>query len=190
MLSKKNLINNTEFKRQADALLYERGLLEMLQRYGKPHVSGSYALDLMTWHDLDIYLEVDSLHVDLFFDLGKELNAGLKPGRMNYRNETILNSAGLPRGLYWGIYMEGEINSNWKIDIWMVDRNEYDRLHAFLDKIKQQLTEENREIILAIKRKACKAPEYRKYFTSLDIYRAVLEKNIVDYNDFIKSLEL
>jgi hypothetical protein len=52
---------NEEIKNEADVILHEKGLLALLRSFGRPHVSGSYALDLMTWRDLDIYLVVEEL---------------------------------------------------------------------------------------------------------------------------------
>ena len=50
---------NEELKTEADELLYKKGVFDLLQKYGTPHVTGSYFLNLMTWRDLDIYLETE-----------------------------------------------------------------------------------------------------------------------------------
>jgi hypothetical protein len=60
---------NKRIKEEADTILHEKRLLEILNDFGKPYVSGSYALDLMTWRDLDIYLETDLISEQRFFHL-------------------------------------------------------------------------------------------------------------------------
>src|SRR5437870_923595 len=93
---------NSTIKSEADVILYEQGLFEILQCFGTPHISGSYSLDLMTWRDLDIYLEVENIAETDFFSLGSKICAALSPEKMSYRNERIAKSYGLPHGLYWG----------------------------------------------------------------------------------------
>ncbi|KKO51712.1 hypothetical protein [Paenibacillus sp. DMB20] len=56
-----------EIKNEAEEILYEHGLMRILERFGKIFVSGSYFLDLMTWRDLDIYLEGDNMNIETFF---------------------------------------------------------------------------------------------------------------------------
>ena len=42
---------------EAKKLLISDGLQETLERYGSVLPTGSYALDLMTWRDLDLYFK-------------------------------------------------------------------------------------------------------------------------------------
>ena len=48
--------HDAALRAEADNLLIETGLMDLLRHRGSVHVSGSYALRLMTWRDLDIYL--------------------------------------------------------------------------------------------------------------------------------------
>lgn len=41
-------------KSNANRILYGYGLLERLEKIGKPHIIGSYRMDMMAWNDLDI----------------------------------------------------------------------------------------------------------------------------------------
>jgi len=54
---------------EADALLQGRRVLDILRRFCTPHVSGSYAMRLMTWRDLDIYLEMPRCDTRAFLEL-------------------------------------------------------------------------------------------------------------------------
>lgn len=51
---------NDALKQEADKLLVGKGLMRILEAYGRPYVTGSYDLDTMTWRDLDLYLEMET----------------------------------------------------------------------------------------------------------------------------------
>ncbi len=175
---------NEAIKKEADTMLHEKGLLDLLRSFGTPHVSGSYALDLMTWRDLDIYLEVEELNENRFFSLGGQLASLLMPVKMSFRNETIAKTPGLPEGLYWGIYLGNERKGAWKIDIWGVHSTECKRLLDYCAAIQGKLDDQKATQILAIKSRCWQDPEYRRSYSSMDIYTAVLEEGIRDYERF------
>jgi hypothetical protein len=183
-----HLKTNNLIKKEADELLSGKGLLGVLKQFGDPHISGSYSLDLMTWRDLDIYLEADDLTESRFFELGEKIVSILQPVKMSFRNERIAHTKGLPAGLYWGIYLGNERAGAWKIDIWAVDSEQCKRLLDHCKVIHDQLTEENRNYILDIKSQCWQDPEYRRSYSSRDIYTAVLQKGITTIEEFRKGL--
>lgn len=64
---------------EADELLDGKGLRELLARYGEVQVTGSYALSLMAWRDLDIYVASAELSPAWHFQLGARIAARLTP---------------------------------------------------------------------------------------------------------------
>jgi hypothetical protein len=120
-------------------LLSALGLHGILSHYGFPRVTGSYALRLMTWRDLDIPRERSDVGLVVLW-LGGRLVECLSPVRMHYRNERLARTQGLPNGLYCGIYLGDERAGAWKIGIRAVDSRECDRLTAFIDSIAGRLT--------------------------------------------------
>jgi hypothetical protein len=180
---------STSLRTEADITLYDRGLLKILQKYGLPYVSGSYALDLMTWRDLDIYLEAEGLSVERFFELGSRLANRLAPPRMHFRNERIAQTQGLPHGLYWGVYFDLSDRQSWKVDIWCVEREECHRLLSHVGSLLEKLTPDNRQVILAIKSECWNHPEYRRGFSSNDIYTAVLDDHVSTLEQFREYLK-
>ena len=174
---------NLKIRKEADSILYTQGLKLILDDYGTAHVSGSYELNLMTWRDLDIYLE-SNISEEQFFEMGNKLAQLLKPVKISFRNERIARTKGLPNGLYWGIYLGNERAGSWKIDIWAVDTKELESLLEYRNKIKNRLTETTRKRILDIKSQCWQNPKYRKSFTSTDIYDAVLDDCISCYDEF------
>ncbi|UOQ84662.1 hypothetical protein [Gracilibacillus salinarum] len=104
---------NKEISNEAYDILYENGFYDLLRKFGNPQISGSYFLQLMTWRDLDIYLESESINVTTFFELGKEITDMMNPAKMIFRNELMGNTPGLPNGLYWG-FIQKFLTSNGK----------------------------------------------------------------------------
>jgi hypothetical protein len=177
-----------QLRREADELLGARGLQALLAQFGLPKIQGSYALQLMTWRDLDIYLVAEQHSVAPFFALGGRLAELLAPHKMSFRNEQLARSQGLPNGLYWGVYLGDERLGAWKIDIWAVEPPEYARLMVVQHELAARLTEQVRATILAIKAHCWQDPRYRKDFSSLDIYRAVLDEGVESVSQFNELL--
>lgn len=166
---------------EADEILYEFGLYDSLKKFGNPQVSGSYLLKLMTWRDLDIYLESESIDNETFFELGKEISIKLNPSKMSFRNELIGKTPHLPKGLYWGVHTN-HFDQKWKIDIWAIDSEEVKQKQSGVEELMFKIDNYKRRSILELKNQLHSHPLYRKTFFSVDIYDAVL-------NDKITSLE-
>ena len=181
---------NQLIKNEADDILYRQGLLNMLSRYGIPYITGSYALSLMTWRDLDIYVQKENMSEADFFRLGAEINRHFHPVKMSYRNERIAQTKELPAGLYWGVYFGNERKDAWKIDIWAVDDKECRKLLKYCDDIAAKLNTFSKQIILTIKSHCWQDPEYRRSYTSKDIYAAVLDHGITNLEEFKIYLQI
>lgn len=180
---------SSELCAEADLVLGEKGLLAILSEFGTAHVSGSYALDLMTWRDLDIYLESADLPERRFFELGGRIASAFMPSRMQFRNERIAKTQGLPVGLYWGIYFNLTADQAWKIDIWCVPSEVCRRLLRHCGSIAARLTPDTRNAVLQIKTACWAHPEYRRGFSSQDIYSAVLDDGIATLDQFREYLQ-
>lgn len=176
-------------RKEADDLLHGRGLLQLLEGYGTPHVVGSYSLELMAWRDLDLYLENDRTTETEFFELGGRLASLLRPTNMRFRDTRVTPVEGLPPGMYWGVYMDRGIEDAWKIDIWALDSEQSKRLIDFQDDLAKRVTAAARLTILRIKSQVWRDPEYRHSFTALEIYRAVLDHGIENVDGFREYLK-
>lgn len=170
---------NDSLKAEADALLNDHRLLKILEQYGSPWVTGSYVLGLMTWRDLDIDLEVDSLTEKRFFAMGGEIAAALKPWRMSFRNELLGKTPGLPLGFYFGVHTRilGDAK-DWKIDIWSMNTEQINQARLEFSELQTGISSANRKAILEIKSRLCQHPEFLIGIHSLDIYNAVLKLGI------------
>lgn len=174
---------------EATKILDADGLRDILAGYGQPEVTGSYTLDLMTWRDLDNYVLRDGLGIRAFCEMGARIAEELRPVRMQFRNERIGRTPGLPDdGLYWGVYLPPS-DTTWKIDIWAVDVEQGRRMIAAHNALKARLTPETRRSILRIKSALCGHALYRKSFVALDIYRAVLDDGVRETGAFAAWLK-
>lgn len=173
---------------EAEEILDGGGLRELLGSYGTVHVTGSYALGLMAWRDLDLYLESVELSCLRFFELGGRIAALLSPARMQFIDNRTGHFDDVPRGLYWGVRLGDLPAGAWKIDIWGVPPAACAELIRYCDGIAARLTPPARRIILEIKSQCWRDPEYRKSFSGVDIYKAVLDHGVTDAAGFRKFL--
>jgi hypothetical protein len=176
-----------QLRSEADQLLAS-GLHSLLNDYGEVHVIGSYALHLMVWRDLDIHIVQSALDKKKFFELGGRIADLLNPHRMHFRDETIVATEGLPRGLYWGVYLGNERQGAWKIDIWVTDATGFEATRDFGERIRERLSDSTRSLILRIKSEVWRHPQYRREFSSSDVYSAVLEHHVIDIDGFWEFL--
>ena len=180
-------MDSTDIRAEADRIL-RSGLRSILDRHGAVHIVGSYVLGLMTWRDLDIHVVRENLDIRAFFDLGGDLAGLLKPHRMHFRDESTVATAGLPRGFYWGIYLGDERSGAWKIDIWQTNQHAFDVVRRFGEALSARLNVMNRAVIIEIKAACWHHPEYRRGFTSADVYEAVLDRGVRDVPEFWADL--
>lgn len=183
-MSENLLLLDKRMHEEADVILDKKGLRTILSRYGAVYVTGSYSLNLMSWRDLDIYLENDDISESDFFQLGKEIAVAFNPVKMSFRNERLSKTEGLPMGLYWGVYLGDERKGAWKIDIWAMNKKECEDRLRFCDHLAEKITPGSRIKILEIKSECWTDPWYRRHYTSNDIYAAVLEKEVDNIDDF------
>jgi hypothetical protein len=144
---------------------------------------GSYALDLMTWRDLDLYLVAEEMDAARFFELGGRLASLLQPRKMYFRDERAGGDHSLPVGMYWGLYA-----GDWKIDLWAVEAEEARRLMEYESALAARLTDESRRVILAVKSAVCMDTNYRRAFGAKDVYDAVLDGGVRDEAGFRRYL--
>ena len=175
---------------EASEILDKAGLLPMLRSFGTTRVIGSYALDIMTWPDIDISMKLpNDQNVDLFFEIATKIATKFQITKMSYSNHFIRNFPGFDHGLYWGIqlrYAERE----WKIDLWGYGDTDYQTHIAEFDALHRQLQQADRTAILRIKHVICQHPDYRgNVYNSMAIYRAVLEDEVESVDEFKAWLE-
>jgi hypothetical protein len=107
---------------EAEILLVHDGILALLQSFGPTAVIGSFALDLMTWRDLDVYVQLPHDHdTATFFALGATLTHTYTTLKASYSNHFLRTVPGFAYGLFWGIQIQHR-NAILKLDIWGMGR--------------------------------------------------------------------
>ena len=176
-----NVMSNTR-KKQADCILYEFGLLEKLKDYGIPHIIGSYRMDMMAWNDLDIDIENENVTVESLYDLSQYIIKTFRP--VWYEAKETQNEYG---NKVWFHGFETTITGElWNIDLWFLDKETIEKVEEYCDDIKEKVTIEQKEVIIAIKKELISRNlyTYEKY-KSTDVYEAVLEHGVKDAKEFL-----
>jgi hypothetical protein len=177
-------MDNQQLKSEADILIRECGLPEMLAGYKQWFVGGSYSYDLMCWRDLDVYVLDPEHDLKGCFEIGYELTRRLSAKKAHFTN----NLGSEPNGLYWGIKLGDERRGAWKLDLWLLDALGYEHHAEYCAVMRETLTAEHRSGILEIKEAYWRQPEYRDTITSDLIYRAVLDNGVRTVADFQQFL--
>ena len=167
-------------REEAAKLLDATGLQDLLTgSFGECAIVGSYALDLMTWRDLDIYVPAERTELTRFVDTLPRLHAAFaQAGRTLFRavfNDEWAKSRGdYGRGYDWGLRAAAGEGPVWKIDLWGWDRATFARKLEAAEALKRRLAGADRSLILGLKQEAQRLPGFRDNVTSFDIYRFVL----------------
>ncbi|MCX6808451.1 MAG: hypothetical protein NTW50_02175 [Candidatus Berkelbacteria bacterium] len=174
-----------ELKREAEKMLDDSALLELLRQYGRVEITGSYSYDLMVAKDIDIHIFVKDLKKsDIFEIMGKliEQNYFRSFKLDNFVDYPDVRFPDFPRGYYLGLQ---SVDRNWKIDLWFIveDSASGKKFTSQLMKI----DEATRILILTLK-------DYKKAkgwrFSSTVIYEAVLNggvHNIGEFENYLKN---
>jgi len=179
---KKYLIKARKLKDKAKLILDELDIIRILKKVGRVEIVGSYALDLMSWEDIDItvtgeldykkYLEV----ANYMFQKEKVYSLNLQ----DFRKSIYPNR---PQGIYLGVKYLEDPDIFWKIDIWFFNKGERSA-KDIVEFVKENITKEKREIILNIKNKIREKTESGKEISGKEVYEAVLREGIEDLRGF------
>jgi hypothetical protein len=180
-------------REEADRLLDRHDILAILQKFGQPHISGSYALPLMTWRDLDIYLEMPDLSRDGFFELGRRLAIAIAPRKASFTDHLNFPATENVPGFYCGIHTDLLSRGGWKIDLWGVNAATCAERVRHAERIAAGLTAETRAAIFSIKNEVCRHPRYRDTITSQHVDDAVQSGGVRTLDEFwrhVRSVRL
>lgn len=180
---------------EATRLLEATALESALRVFGKPKIGGSYSYDLLVDRDIDI---------DVWLPNGKELSYELRAKFAATMLRQIHQMRGLSvadvyhfpngakhavDGIWFGLDILSDVSGErWNIDVWLMKHDGKNEANGELTERLHHLTEEERTVILAIKREALKRGEKEKGSTSVDIYQAVLNDGVSTYSEFLEYI--
>ncbi len=178
-----------ELQKEAKDLLDIKSLWSSFISNGKIHVTGSTYLNLLVFPDLDVYYEIFDPKInviEIFAEAARHF-IGMKEVT-SFQLEKELNKR-YPNKVPEGIFFQYRFNNGkrlWKVDIWAIaDRKVLENKMLELKKFKEQMTEEQRKLILFTKHKLAKPFGRSPAFSSYLVYKAVLEKGINDVDQII-----
>lgn len=171
-----------QLQKEAFDVLNELKIFSKLTKIGNPKLIGSVKNGLMVWRDIDLEVYVRKYNLNSCLNLINEL--------VSYKNIIAFGlydftASKISKSGFMGIYMyflfKDKMDYEWKIDIWLLDFIPKPRsFEKFID----NATDEQKRVILSIKEKMHRTPLYKKYVISIDIYKAVLEGGVKNFNDF------
>lgn len=177
---------NKARKKQADLILYQYGLWEEIKKYGVPHLIGSYRMDMMAWNDLDLDIENDAMSLDKLYRLSGFILRHFHPTWYEAKEE--VTSEGKTVWFHgFETLIEGEL---WNVDLWFFDRETIQAAEKDCDRRLQQVNARpgSREQILCLKKDLIKRGLYSfGQYTSMDVYEAVLDRQITGIEEFLAS---
>lgn len=177
-----------KFKSLADELLTSSKLPQILEKYGRVSLVGSYAAKLMMHGDIDIHVLRDKEFsrqetLEMFSDI--VTSTKFNSYYIGDWNDSNVHPE-FPYGYYIGLKTRiGEIK--WKIDIWFLSIAEQERFDKEnMDITKLTLSDEQREAILTFK-------NYRQEngvkISGQEIYKMVINKGITKIEEFRSILD-
>lgn len=177
---------NYELCTEANVLLLEYGLLDIIQKIGPAIVGGSLALNLMGRRDIDIYVQLSNgQEISHFFALGGTIATKFEVLKASYSNHFIRHFPGFDHGLFWGIQLNHN-NRRWKLDLWGYGPQHFENHCLQFRKLQESLAAVEPLTILRLKDAFREDETYRDGITGFEIYTAVIEGNVKTAKEFNK----
>jgi hypothetical protein len=171
-------------RKEADLVLQEVKLYDVLCPYGRIVLTGSYFLDVMAYPDIDVF--VPPLSIEQVFQIGGQLANCEKVFQVIFEKSRDLK---LPGGLYIKPRVEyGDWGRPWKIDIWSLSHTIIDGQMKEMQHFEEKMTEHLREQIICYKVSVLtqqkRTPMHSGYF----IYRAFIDEGMTDFQEVTQYL--
>lgn len=173
---------NENLKKEAN-LFYDPLLKSILKPYGKIIITGSYALDLMAWRDLDLFLDVENIEQSDIYDISTRIFHAYKPTWFETK-DTLFDESGCPKGYFIGFESKIINNNLWNVDIWFTNKRHIENNLNYINHLQNKITPENRELIIMLKERLIKQGYYGSQIFSVDIYQSVLEEKVSTLEEF------
>ncbi|MCP4181093.1 MAG: hypothetical protein GY756_25290 [bacterium] len=180
---------SSKLKKEADFLLFDCRIYEILKEIGEVHFTGSYKLDLMVWPDIDIYLTIPESK-DIITALGTAA------GKLIANHKDIVTVkiernyskrlTGCPPGQYLQLKIQTDnFDSLWKVDIWVLPKKLLRKKLKETDDFFKLMTPDKRDLILKCKQILKGNNSRPPSFSSYHVYKAVFEERMTDVKNII-----
>jgi hypothetical protein len=178
------LERSAALRQEADLVLRQIRLYEILEPYGRVVPTGSYYLDVMMYPDIDFYLS--RVSIEELFAIGGRLAAWERVYQVVFERS---RTAELPGGLYLKPRIAyGDWERPWKIDIWSLEDEVIDEKMADIIRFKQRMTAEVRERILRYKYSILTEGGRTPMYSGYHICRAFIDQGLTDFGEVTQYL--
>jgi hypothetical protein len=179
------LKQSCDWKKEADVVLKQSGIVNILKKFGEIKFTGSYAADLMMGGDIDIYVINKNFSKKKVLEIFHEVAIHCSFQGLLFFDWKKNKHPDFPSAYYIGLKTRNKNDVKWKIDVWFLKNTDLKKI-KYTDLNNLKLTNDQRTAILRFK-------EYRNNFfqnlSSAIIYDAVLKDNIFSLNDFKKYIK-
>jgi hypothetical protein len=180
------LEKNKYFQEKANDLLTKTKIVNVLSKFGEFSFQGSYSYGLMMSGDIDMYVISEHINRQGALEIFNEIVEST-PGFYGYKfNDFVLHPVweGIPKGYCFNLSLRDN-GEKWKMDIWVLQKNEFEKLENYKQLIKEKLNDKNKLTILEIKKfredNCLKIP-------SVKIYDSVLKNGTSNIEEFKKTI--
>lgn len=174
------LAKSKKFKTDADSLLNQSQLLELLGFYGEVKSIGAYNFDIMLSGDIDLHVYGNFKRENVVVALNKLIDQKFFQA---YKIDDYMSfkNSDLPEGYYIGLRVPvAGYKNRWKIDIWFLSEDNQSG-KKYYELLSEKLNNDNKIAILKFKNYK---NENKLDFPSAFIYEAVLNENITEIGEF------
>lgn len=180
-----------QLQAEADEVVEELQLDQLLGSIGRPIRVGSSAMGLMVRRDIDITVVCRTLDEPTLKQFS-ELAALLMQKRTNVSAVRFRNDCGAwnvepekyPDGLYLGLTVQNRKGAIWTLDIWVIDQPTRQPDLAHLETLLPRITQEHRRSILQIKWLLADRPKSTNSVPSAFVYEAVIDSDVRTIEQF------
>lgn len=173
-----------QLKCEADLLMQEIRLMNLLSSFSRIVPTGSYFLDVMVYPDLDFYLFPVS--IAQLFQIGAQLASSERVYEVVFQKSRLTD---LPGGLYLKARVEyGDWGRPWKIDLWSLDEALIAAKMQEMQGFKDRMTDYLREQIITYKLSIMTEQQRTPMFSGVHIYRAFIDEGLSDFREVTQYL--
>jgi hypothetical protein len=178
------LERSAALREEADLVLEQVSLREILRPYGRIVPTGSYYLDVMAYPDIDLY--IPKVSIEELFAIGGQFAACERVFQVIFEKS---RTADLPGGLYLKPRIDyGAWGRPWKIDIWSLEDGVIEDKMRDMLRFKREMTAELRERILRYKVSILTADLRTPMYSGYYVYRAFIDEGLTDFDGVTRYL--